>query len=1563
MLENQEKSNHSSIPPTPTHPKPKEVRWLKRSITMVLASVFVIVLLLNLFIYFFLNPYLKKQIIHSVVVQSDSLYQLEIGKLEVSFWQSMLNAEEVYLYKNTKKWEEILSRGVDESQINISLRVQRFQAKKVKWLQYLLYGELEIGLFSLDSPSIRFENYRTKDKSKVRKPISVQLQRFFRGITPQFSVGQCLLQNAKVRFKLNTPVGLIFHEGEDIFLDWRGIVLKTAPEITTNESLTWKYLQLNIKKYASLTPNRGYSIKAYQLNLSTHDSLLTFRNLRVLPNFDNYALYQALDPRVRFIAKQVALTGLDFKRLLSSNEYDLRALRIFDARLESEYTEVLPPEFITQNKPLFFERIARLKTQLRQLPIYLRLDSLKVERLSFQFWQKNQLEDAQPAGFHEAEEVNLEFYQLALGKALDALKINKPLYSENVNFMMRQYVYQTSDGLYQTRIGNTRVSSADSLAYLTDIQFTPLVSEAAFSARTTYQQMQIKAEVEAIYATGLDVDKLVYQQQFIMAGIALVKPSFKAYLDKEKPRRAGQQPYQNFEQVLQSIPLFVQVDTFAIRQADFEYREKNRWQDSPTQPSEVGIAFHKAHNISLKVLHIGLGKALNTAALAEIDTKSLQFSLQDYEYKNSSGSYKVELSYLEASSAASSLKIDSLRLVPNGDAQTFIDRQIYRIPWLAISIGRFEGRKIDFRRLLMYQEIDWGYLQLTRPRVKMYEDARLPKRPLQEYFQGIAAYTTTKDNNSWQRKLVLFLTDNATQLQDKLPRNLLPARTYAFAAPSKVEKRASEGDLREILQSLPYYIKVDTLAVQDGFLDYQNQQNSTLADGLEAHQAKAINFVIPQIKLGKATQDSTFSHFYSGNILLSLNDYYFIDANKRFYITLEKVNSSLSDSLLRIEGINYQPLINQNKASRLSTRAYLKTIQANAIDLDRLVFKREFVVNSLTIFQPSLWLYTDPSQVVASVTDPTLNIEDWLAQIPMYMRIDTFSIKEGTLEYKIKEKTSKNATGGFAQHSLEQVDFSVQKVELASQKTKNAVHPENRWLYSSDLDLQIKGYTFQNAAQTYQFSIADIQGQDTDSLLVFKDIKLTPLRSFEALEQQARYQATHYDLNVAYANAKITDLRQMLGFKTYALKKVYAEGVQLSAFQDNALPLSPTAQQYTLQKWVNTLSFALQMDSLVIKDIKMQWKQKFKAQKASEADYYLTHKADSAYLCATHLTLDSAASFQKKFLFSASFTFGLKNYQTFTPSKLYQFDIGELWLRSQDSTLLMKKVHLKPTVNDKAFSRLSVFQTDRFVAASTEIELKNLYLNHLLNQNEFIGDKIHLKNLDVNVFRDKRVERAPDFRPLMPQEIFQQIDFLFDIDTLSVENGKVTYGERVPKGRSTGEVFFSNINGKAFDIGNLPNKQDTMRLVATCQLMGAGILTGRLKMPLNTPNLYCTYYGSLGQMQASFFNRIIETNEYVKIKKGLIEQVFYDVTIRDTLATGSIKAGYKKLKIAVLKQDKPDKNRKLITFIANLIIKSKNNLQSQRARIGKIAYIRKEKTSFISMLWRSLATGLVDTLK
>ncbi|NJL14287.1 MAG: hypothetical protein HC913_15605 [Microscillaceae bacterium] len=83
-----------------------------------------------------------------------------------------------------------------------------------------------------------------------------------------------------------------------------------------------------------------------------------------------------------------------------------------------------------------------------------------------------------------------------------------------------------------------------------------------------------------------------------------------------------------------------------------------------------------------------------------------------------------------------------------------------------------------------------------------------------------------------------------------------------------------------------------------------------------------------------------------------------------------------------------------------------------------------------------------------------------------------------------------------------------------------------------------------------------------------------------------------------------------------------------------------------------------------------------------------------------------------------------------------------------------------------------------------------------------------------------------------------------------------------------------------------------------------------------------------GQYESRFFNQIIETNEGIRIRKGQIQQINYEVVLKDSLALGQIEAGYENLKIDVLRQENPSKKRGFLTMLANMILKNRNNLQN-----------------------------------
>ncbi|NJO02474.1 MAG: hypothetical protein HC880_12985 [Bacteroidia bacterium] len=235
--------------------------------------------------------------------------------------------------------------------------------------------------------------------------------------------------------------------------------------------------------------------------------------------------------------------------------------------------------------------------------------------------------------------------------------------------------------------------------------------------------------------------------------------------------------------------------------------------------------------------------------------------------------------------------------------------------------------------------------------------------------------------------------------------------------------------------------------------------------------------------------------------------------------------------------------------------------------------------------------------------------------------------------------------------------------------------------------------------------------------------------------------------------------------------------------------------------------------------------------------------------------------------------------------------------------------------------------------------------------------------MQIDIYRDKRLDRDPEQRPFMPHRAFQSIPVFMKIDTIALYNAEVVYKEKVPRGVGTGKIYFTHINGQISGVNTRSDLEDTTQIQASGRLMGEGFIEAKVKIPLLAENLYCSYEGKLGQMDAIFFNSIIESNEHVRIRKGFIDEVKYEVALADTLATGTLAAGYEKLRIQVLNQEDHEKKRGLITFLANLILNNRNDLERRKSKTGAIYYTREKEDGFLRILWRSLATGLVDTLK
>lgn len=1590
-------------------------------------SLLILLVVFYMVIYFYLNPYVKKELIRTINQSTDSLYVMDIDQLHIRFFRSSIDVKDARLVRNPKKWKEVKKTLAPNSSkdLDIDFEIHRLEAKGIRWLAYLRTGELEIEQISLIDPKIHLYTHAGYRKAQNPASLPEEVQNFVASFAQSFGLKKLLIENLELDLSLKTPRQETLHQGHQMSFELIGLDIQTDSTKKPIENINFEDFKINSKSYEYQATGNLHKLRVGAFNLSSKDSLLSLKDLELEAEPPKDSLNKETTEKKEALlldlkAKELNATKADFKRIIYKQEFDLGNLNLNDLDLKVDYHPGIkkPKDKNTQEAQAAVgeepapQAKKQLKDILRELPFYVAIDTFRIRDAALKFNQFDK-KGEKVLTYHHIDSINLAFCHVALGKAITKELNNRALYSQSVELRLNNYAYQTPNGVYKMFIEEAFVSSIDSLLEVKGAEIIPLVSPEAFSQYTQYQELLIKARIDKAQATHLDIERMAYRQEFSMDMVYLDRPVFGAYLDKRKPKRPGQQ-FQNLEEVLKSIPLFIQIRVLGIRNASVNYREQTDLNEGK------GFAEHKAEDINLQIQSIALGRAFDRSALAEIDTKSLLLSIDDYEYLSPDGLYQISLDQLDVSSSDSYISIDSLQITPLLNNEQFAETQIYSYEIIRISADNIQGREIDFKKLLLYQEVDWGYLHLDYPRIQIYADKRKPKRPPKrdslriKHLQRLKMLD--KDTSSSKSRLLVKLMDlykdrisseesiSKDWIKKKLPFNLSKKeRSARLKDTEKIRKQllsylaypalptdstfkpilASEGEnfyddersyrnltdttgLRRLLREIPAYIKIDTFEVNQATVIYREHSFAKRGSGVAYHYSDSINFIVPQIRLGRATEDSTFRHFYSGNFLLTMRTYLFKDKEDQFLFTLRGIESSLRDSTLLAKQLEVRPLSNkeafvaENPYRSTYINAKLQSIRADAIDIDRLVFDQEFVLNSLYIKQPFLDLYTD-TRKPRRPGYQSKTAEQLLQSIPIHIKIDSFAIDDASLKFGSLVKLPNQKAPGLAQHSLGHIDISAEQVELALDKASRTRKEADNLLYSGKIVFDLQDYQFTTPDKRYQISFDSLHSSLNDSLVLIQKLKYKPLWDKEQFDTLLNYRATRLDLEVDDVRAVLADIRGFLNNTAYDLHLLNFNEVKLNLYQNQTLKPKPNLPKKSLQEIVRGMSYMVKVDTINVNNAQVNFTEKINV-KNRDRTRENQHYADSIYVSLHNVVIDSAAS-QDKILFSDDIQLSLRNYSTKTADSLYQISLDKIEGSTLQSFIRAQGFEMKPTVPDFTFTYIKKYQTDRFKFKIKDIETRAIDFPRLINSQELFLNALRLDGLNIDIYRDKRADPNPNRVPSMPHQAFKKIPISLKVDTIRIQNGEAVYKERVPKGVGTGKVFFTKINGDILGLDTRDDSRDTTLVKIEGLLMDEGKIEASLKIPLNADSLYCKYQGRLGAMDATFFNSMIESNEHVRIRKGLINEVDFDVALKDTLATGTLSAGYKRLKIQVLNEEDHRKKRGFLTFLANLILKSRNNIDRKRYKVGEVYYDRQEKDGFMKILWKSLSTGLVDTLK
>jgi len=331
-------------------------------------------------------------------------------------------------------------------------------------------------------------------------------------------------------------------------------------------------------------------------------------------------------------------------------------------------------------------------------------------------------------------------------------------------------------------------------------------------------------------------------------------------------------------------------------------------------------------------------------------------------------------------------------------------------------------------------------------------------------------------------------------------------------------------------------------------------------------------------------------------------------------------------------------------------------------------------------------------------------------------------------------------------------------------------------------------------------------------------------------------------------------------------------------------------------------------------------------------------------------------------LFCRHILLTMLNYEFYPAGSVYAYRIKSATIDGQDDLIKLQQVSILPTIADAEFMKRLTLRVPRVKINMKEIIIRKLNLFRALHKAELTMESVVIESAQVKLYQDKNLPLSRHKR--MPHELFRNIKVYLNIDTILLRNSNILYTELLENDK--GQLEFEHANGVILNVTNDTLKMSNAtpaRIDARAELMGAGLLDLSLQFPLLSQTFNCDYSAHLGRIDMTYLNRLVEDKNNFRIESGIAQKMELKVQVRNGLAQGTIEATYDDLKISVLRE-KDGSKKKLISAVANLVLRGKNELgsASQPFKIGTIYYLREPTDGIVRYIWRSAQMGLMETL-
>lgn len=354
----------------------------------------------------------------------------------------------------------------------------------------------------------------------------------------------------------------------------------------------------------------------------------------------------------------------------------------------------------------------------------------------------------------------------------------------------------------------------------------------------------------------------------------------------------------------------------------------------------------------------------------------------------------------------------------------------------------------------------------------------------------------------------------------------------------------------------------------------------------------------------------------------------------------------------------------------------------------------------------------------------------------------------------------------------------------------------------------------------------------------------------------------------------------------------------------------------------------------------------------------------------TDLLIDSASQYDKsRFNFCKDITAVFNHYKGQTQNGLYQYQTNSITFSSSKSNIKMVDAVFMPlkTVSDIAGKQN--LQRRKFKLETDSIRIDHFDYRAFIGYRKLIASDITIFGKQIDIFYDHTLPRKP-MNAAKSGLFFMLKKVHRDIAVKSVhfKDIDVIYSEISAKTKLRGVIPFEKLNGS---VHNIITGNDTLhvsrKLTAdlTANLMGYGKLDVSLEFDLADSANVLHYKGTLGQMNLVNLNPATKPLGLIQFTNGIVTNLSFDMQANAGKATGRVTFLYHDLNMVLMKEDEKNALRRMsfISILANAFVLIRDNPRfNDSARVANVVFERPENTSYLGLIWRSVYSGIKESI-